>query len=191
MTQEKINKYFESELGSQCVSLFSTADDNVFIRHSEAVTHSESNGLLVSAIQEWFEEEIPLTSFKVYRHADNPKEKELHDKFSQQYLQAEYQFVDKVIFGTKDEAQSIPNDYLTDREKQIMLGTIQWLGSAVGEGFLRTCGFVTRENFKREKNYGTPVSLEELVDHYKTQFLKPYQFKELLEAWAEKQTIKS
>jgi len=132
-----------------------------------------------------------LTSFKLYRHADNPKEKEIHDKFQKQIIHDRDSGADKIIFGTKDTYQSIPKEYLTDREKQIMLGTIQWLGSHVGECFLRDCGFVTRENFEREKNYGTPVSLEELVDHYKTQFLKPYQFKELLEAWAEKQTIKS
>ena len=37
---EKIDKYFESELGQQCNELFSTSDDRVFIRYEEAVMHA-------------------------------------------------------------------------------------------------------------------------------------------------------
>jgi hypothetical protein len=41
MTQEKINKFFESSLGQQCNELYSTSDDRVFIRYGEAMRHSE------------------------------------------------------------------------------------------------------------------------------------------------------
>jgi len=56
MNQEKINKYFESELGQQCNSLFSTSDDNVFIRYQEALNHSIENNLNKDEITEWYEE---------------------------------------------------------------------------------------------------------------------------------------
>lgn len=54
MTQEKINKYFQGQLGQQCNSLFSTADDRVFIRYEEAKDHSEK--LFNEEIIEWWEE---------------------------------------------------------------------------------------------------------------------------------------
>jgi hypothetical protein len=34
-----------------------------------------------------------------------------------------------------------PLEYLSEREKKIMISTIQWLGSPVGQGFLKECGF--------------------------------------------------
>lgn len=36
MTQEKINKIFETELGQQLNEIFVTSDDNCFIRREEA-----------------------------------------------------------------------------------------------------------------------------------------------------------
>ena len=41
MTQEIINKYFESSLGQQCDCLFTTSDDRVFIREEEAILHTD------------------------------------------------------------------------------------------------------------------------------------------------------
>jgi hypothetical protein len=63
MTQEKINKYFESELGQQCLSLFTTADDKVLVRYEEAKLHTEgkldpnSFPLSDQTIIEWFPED--------------------------------------------------------------------------------------------------------------------------------------
>lgn len=37
MTQERINKYFQGSIGSQCDTLFSTSDNRVFIRYEDAV----------------------------------------------------------------------------------------------------------------------------------------------------------
>ena len=60
MTQEKINTYFNSPLGEQCNSLFSTSDDRVFIRKSEAALHaigeldSNTKSLEDETIIEWF-----------------------------------------------------------------------------------------------------------------------------------------
>lgn len=49
---------------------------------------------------------------------------------------------DQAIFGIKDGSSSLPNEYLTDRDKQIMLSTLQWLGSHVGQCYLRECGLL-------------------------------------------------
>lgn len=64
MTQEKINKDFTTSLGEQCSNLFSTSDDRVFIRKSEAIAHSKgqldpnTKPLSNSTIIEWFNELI-------------------------------------------------------------------------------------------------------------------------------------
>lgn len=54
MTQEIINKYFQSDLGKQCNSLFTTADDKVFISYKHAKDHAEK--LFNEEVIEWFEE---------------------------------------------------------------------------------------------------------------------------------------
>lgn len=56
MTQEKINKYFKSELGAQCIELFSAPDDTVIIRYSEASKYCKEKGLDPDGIQVWFNE---------------------------------------------------------------------------------------------------------------------------------------
>ena len=54
MTQDIINKYFQEDLGRQCNSLSTTADDKVFIRYVEASNHAEL--LFDETITEWWEE---------------------------------------------------------------------------------------------------------------------------------------
>lgn len=83
-----------------------------------------------------------LEGFKTYRHASNPKEKEFHDKFLEEHINDRNARIDLLVFSPANEAQTRAVDTLSDREKQIMLSTIQWLGSPVGQHFLRTCGFV-------------------------------------------------
>ncbi len=77
-----------------------------------------------------------MDTFKMHRHESNPKEKELYEKF----LANNDRDMDLIIFGHGSNSFR-PLDYLSDREKQIVLSTIQWLGSPVGQGFLRECGF--------------------------------------------------
>jgi len=81
-----------------------------------------------------------LEGFKLYRHKSNPKEKEFHDKFLKEHNRDGYNDMDLIVFGHSPNSFS-PNDYLSDREKEIVLSTIQWLGSPVGQGFLSKCGF--------------------------------------------------
>lgn len=42
-----------------------------------------------------------------------------------------------IIFGQKEGNSFTPNDYLSEREEKIVLGLVQWLGTPVGEGFIR------------------------------------------------------
>jgi len=82
-----------------------------------------------------------MESFKTHRHENNPKEKEFHDTFIEEHSRGVD--MDLIVFGHPSDSM-MPKDYLTDREKQIVLSTVQWLGSPVGEGFLNSCGFVRK-----------------------------------------------
>jgi hypothetical protein len=77
-----------------------------------------------------------MDTFKMHRHGSNPKEKEFYEKF----LINNDRDMDLIIFGHGSNSFR-PLDHLSDREKQIVLSTVQWLGSPVGQGFLRECGF--------------------------------------------------
>jgi hypothetical protein len=79
-----------------------------------------------------------MKSLKEYRLKTNPQEKVFVDKFIKQFNNNNNP--DLIVFGHSEKSMS-PNDYLTDREKDIVLSVIQWLGSPVGQGFLDTCGF--------------------------------------------------
>jgi len=80
---------------------------------------------------------------KEYRFKDNPKEKEMHDKFIAMFESNNmtHKTLSAIIFGWKSDRQDIPNDWLTEEEENICLNLIQWLGSPVGQSFLRECGF--------------------------------------------------
>jgi len=80
-----------------------------------------------------------MESYKAYRHESNPKEKELHDKFTEEHLFADY--IDLLIFPPANMNQTYAEDTLSEREKRIVLSTIQWVGSPVGQSFLSSCGF--------------------------------------------------
>lgn len=82
-----------------------------------------------------------LTGFKIYRHGKNPIEKKLHDKFNEMHINDRNCNVDLLVFPPFDTYQNHSVDTLSDREKQIMLTTVQWLGSSVGQYFLSECGF--------------------------------------------------
>ena len=86
-----------------------------------------------------------MTGYKTYRHEINPKEKQFHDNFLKDFNREGYYDMDLIVFGHS--AQSLaPNDCLSDREKRIVLSTIQWLGSCGGQTFLRDCGFEAIES---------------------------------------------
>lgn len=90
-----------------------------------------------------------MDGFNKHRHEHNPKEKEIHDKFKKEYIESKNSpnSIDRLIFGHPSNSLA-PKDYLSDREKQIVLSAMQWLGSTVGQCFLNSCGFID-ENSKR------------------------------------------
>lgn len=83
---------------------------------------------------------LTMKGFKTHRHEQNPKEKEFHDKFLIEHDRKGYEDMNLIVFGHGSRSLR-PNDNLTDRERKIVLSTIQWLGSPVGQSFLNECGF--------------------------------------------------
>lgn len=79
-----------------------------------------------------------METFKMHRHNNNQKEKEFYDNFIKEHFKGVD--MDLIVFGHPNNSM-MPKDYLSYREKQIVLSTIQWLGSPVGNAFLRECGF--------------------------------------------------
>lgn len=81
-----------------------------------------------------------MKSNKEYRWENNPKEKEFHDKFLKEF-ETDPSTLSSIVFGWSSDRQLYPKEYLTEREEDICINLIQWLGSPVGQGFLRNCGF--------------------------------------------------
>jgi hypothetical protein len=81
-----------------------------------------------------------LTGFKVHRHGTNPKEKELHDKFIEWYVN-DHSNMDLLVFPPANNQQTKAIDTLSDREKQIVITMVQWMGTPLGQSLLRECGF--------------------------------------------------
>ena len=101
---------------------------------------------------------------KAYRFDQNPQEKIFHDKFKEVHIDAKYGGnIDFIAFPPREDGSlNYASDTLSDREKTIMLSTIQWLGSPVGQGFLRECGFekIKVEEPKEEVEPGKPNLLK-------------------------------
>ena len=74
---------------------------------------------------------------KTYRHSTNPIEKEIHNKFIEEHGKT----MSRITFEPSGDAFDRPSEYLTPREEKIVISAMQWLGSHVGQGFLRECGF--------------------------------------------------
>lgn len=78
---------------------------------------------------------------KHYRFHDNPDEKRFHDTFREEFETDVKK--SQIVFPSLDGIT--PISFLNEREIQIVENTIQWLGSPVGQTFLRNCGFEKRE----------------------------------------------
>ena len=72
---------------------------------------------------------------KTYRHSRNELEKKIHDSFIKSHIND----IDMICIESDDGIT--PNRYLTDNEKSIVISSIQWLGSPVGQMFLEENGF--------------------------------------------------
>ena len=82
-----------------------------------------------------------MEGFKTYRHKSNPKEKEIHDKFIKQHGDND---ISMIVYPPTSSGMR-PSEYLTEKEEKIVVSTIQWLGSPVGQNFLKDCGFELKE----------------------------------------------
>lgn len=81
---------------------------------------------------------------KEYRFKNNPKEKEFHDKFIELFNDNHgfgRKSLSAIVNGWANDRQNEPVEYLSEKEETICLHLIQWLGSSVGQAFLRSCGF--------------------------------------------------
>ena len=86
-------------------------------------------------------------SKKEYRFKDNPKEKEFHDKFIKMFgsTNSGHKMLSSIIYGWKNNTQTIPFEWLNNQEEFVCINLIQWLGSPVGQSFLADCGFKLEE----------------------------------------------
>jgi len=85
------------------------------------------------------EKKLSELTFKPYRLSENPMELKhlevFNTKFDSKYSPNQ---MDYLVFGQNG---SSPKDFLSDREKQIVYSTLQWLGSHVGQCYLQECGY--------------------------------------------------
>jgi hypothetical protein len=79
-----------------------------------------------------------MEGFKTYRHEQNPEEKRFHDNFIADICHDDMQSA--IIFEPKDGGLA-PSELLTPRENKIVISAMQWLGSPVGQSFLREMGY--------------------------------------------------
>lgn len=79
---------------------------------------------------------LNLKGFKTHRFKNNPLEKILHQNFLKEHSSGSD--MDLIVFGHPSN-DFYPNDYLTEREKQIVLSVIQWVGTSVGNEFVGRC----------------------------------------------------
>lgn len=86
------------------------------------------------------EEVVGFSKHRLIR--DDPyhaKECKLHDTFNL-FIKRDKRFWDFML-GTNSSGTR-PADYLSNRELRIVATTIQWLGTPVGQGFLREAGII-------------------------------------------------
>lgn len=80
-----------------------------------------------------------MKPLKEYRFKDNPLEKKFYDRISK----VKDITLSRLSTGTID--GSTPKKFLNEEELELVKGTIQWLGTPVGIGFLREMGFTRDE----------------------------------------------
>jgi len=103
--------------------------------------HLEEQLKMCKTLMDELDEIQPMGGFKTYRHTQNPKEEEFHDKFIEWYLSPGSGNVDLLVFPPEDDHQTYAVDTLTDREKRIVITMIQWMGTPLGQSLMRECGF--------------------------------------------------
>jgi hypothetical protein len=80
-----------------------------------------------------------LKGNKEYRHEQNPEEKRFHDAV----IDMGARHWSSVTLPLNDTGTA-PSRYLEEDERVLVTNTIQWLGSPVGQNFLRDMGYVNK-----------------------------------------------
>lgn len=80
---------------------------------------------------------IPMFGFNRHRlKVDGYHNKEVaYMKIMQKFADQSSNFFDMAVFGPNGSMS--PNSYLTERETKIVASILQWLGTPVGEAYLR------------------------------------------------------
>ena len=99
---------------------------------------------------------------KTYRHDSNPEEKLFHDKFVE-LCKINPDHVHRMCFSQSEDDRTVIYR-LSDREEDIVVSAIQWLGSHVGQSFLRELGYT-----KTEKDVAHSDSPKEIYIHSTSQ----------------------
>ena len=74
---------------------------------------------------------------KTYRHKQNPEEKRFHDEFIMQHGDRD---MSAIVLEPNDRGTA-PSRYLTPEAESIVISAMQWLGSPLGQSFLRDMGY--------------------------------------------------
>lgn len=113
---------------------------------------------------------------KTYRHKQNPEEKLFHDTFISQHGDRDM----SAIVLEPNKSGTAPSRYLTPEEEKIVISAMQWLGSPLGQCFLRDMGYEKKpkremSNYDRKyvakrcrenKFWSISLTLEEDQDRY-------------------------
>ena len=81
---------------------------------------------------------MELQGNKVYRHEQNPEEKRFHDECIKQHCHDD--MMSAIVFEP-NERGTTPSEYLDEKGTRILITAMQWLGSPVGQSFLREMGY--------------------------------------------------
>lgn len=86
---------------------------------------------------------------KQYRFEYNPLEKLFHDGFIEMFTRDNMarKALSGIVNGWSNDGQNKPKKYLTEHEETICVNLVQWLGSPVGQSFVRE----VHEEFKNTK----------------------------------------
>lgn len=79
---------------------------------------------------------MKTSGFKDYRLKEDDKYYSREIKALEIFNREHLNHASSIVFGVKEGTGFFPNEYLTDREEKIVLATIQWLGTPVGQGFI-------------------------------------------------------
>ena len=77
---------------------------------------------------------------KEYRFKDNPLEKAFYEKWKEDHVSRNMKSHTTLEYLLAENPNE-PMGECTDRDEYVASIVIQWLGSSVGQSFLRDCGF--------------------------------------------------